>query len=1272
MLSFSAYASTAEKETYILKKMWPKFEQPWYFHKPGDIAVSTDNKAIYVADTMNHRIHKYLINGTYVWTARKYKGTYLNQPNSIAVDQFENIYAVDSQNSRIVKYSSHGSELDWQKIELPDSYPVFRPAGIAVSSNDKVYILDQNSGCLFQTDTDGNQLSELPGIHIQNYTKITPQGLDVYTDKEVWIDYIYLAGTKIKKNEIFVNVYTEQGEKKSSVNCSKEQFGQIKGIAVNKKNIYISTDPEPGKLCIYKNIQSYQPDNRCIYEDSWGKKGLHHENIRLPAGIDIADNKVYVTDKESNSIKYFSDKGNIIRQFGSSFASEGYFNMPDGIAIDHSGNIFVADTNNGRVQQFDENGKFQDEWKNESDSFSPTRIGINLKNEIYVTDEKNGTISILSDDNIIPWNCKYPLKEPYDIDFDNNDHVFIASKGTPGIIMCQSNGTACTVLNCNGRLKSPNGLTVLNDKASLLVADYTPGGQIYEISISNGSCQTFFYQENKSPYEVEVDQNGFVYVVVPDDNLIYKLDSNGNIINTISEPSGYKALSKPSDCAISLNGDVYVVDYGNNRIQVYQKSKIEDFKDIAIIVMGGGPYSENKIWSATHICGTFAHRTLGDIGFTPGKTLLMLTPAPDLLDDEPGVITATISNLSDTLKNIDKKTHNLFLYFVDHGGYETFMLNENETLKAYSLNTLLNEVSVTGKIILLYDACKGKSFTDLIKGPNDNRIVISSTQGNAYLLYDGKLSFSFQFFRNLLNGYSFQDSFTIAKKRTESITNNLQVAEMNPDNVDITIGNIDTGMLNPPPVISVLSHNSWLKVSVYDNDGISDVRAFIIPPDFENLEKNLTIFNFRQIELEQSESDPDIYETKYTNPAKLSQTHKIFFMAEDKLSTSSISDTVEIELNENKGLKKAIFIMGKDISFIQNKNIDIAINALDYQGYSYSDIILFSAEFLDSYEQIEQPPLTSDNLMNTIRSFSIPELKELIIFISGKSIDQKLYFGDNDYLKITDLNSALNFIQEDMKGEVILFNESEISDSFLLTLTNENRTIITTTSSYSPLCQQIDLRSNCLSKSWQKFFSDESTFGYNSCNVFSRVFWYGIWSGNNLNVSFRHANEAVLKCNDQLKGTIQIESNNNGIGNENDDFECSEKITIGSGNRIEPALILEVLEGFICSKKNSTPIKNAKIEINGNIEVSTSNQGLFHVRVAPGVLYVKITAAGHQTEYTQLYLHEAQTRKLYFELTEGDFPEPKPVTSNNAIKPDDDIKSINCFIDCVFHKTTGK
>ena len=77
-------------------------------------------------------------------------------------------------------------------------------------------------------------------------------------------------------------------------------------------------------------------------------------NFRYPSGIAVdASDNVFVADTFNHRIQQFDTAGNFISEWGSEGSGNGSFNLPFGVAADSSGTIYVADTFNHRIQQFD-------------------------------------------------------------------------------------------------------------------------------------------------------------------------------------------------------------------------------------------------------------------------------------------------------------------------------------------------------------------------------------------------------------------------------------------------------------------------------------------------------------------------------------------------------------------------------------------------------------------------------------------------------------------------------------------------------------------------------------------------------------------------------------------------------------------------------------------------------------------------------------------------------------------------------------------------------
>jgi sugar lactone lactonase YvrE len=86
----------------------------------------------------------------------------------------------------------------------------------------------------------------------------------------------------------------------------------------------------------------------------------------------------------------FSKDGKLIKTWGKLGAAQGDFDQPHALAMDSKGRLFVGDRNNNRIQIFDQDGKFLEEWKQFS---RPSGIYIDKNDNIYVADSESESVS---------------------------------------------------------------------------------------------------------------------------------------------------------------------------------------------------------------------------------------------------------------------------------------------------------------------------------------------------------------------------------------------------------------------------------------------------------------------------------------------------------------------------------------------------------------------------------------------------------------------------------------------------------------------------------------------------------------------------------------------------------------------------------------------------------------------------------------------------------------------------------------------------------------
>jgi DNA-binding beta-propeller fold protein YncE len=98
-----------------------------------------------------------------------------------------------------------------------------------------------------------------------------------------------------------------------------------------------------------------------------GTKGVAGEGpytFNGPTDVAVAANgDIFVTDGHVNArvVKYTKD-GHFIKAWGRKGTGPGEFNLPHAVALDSRGRVLVADRSNNRIQIFDQDGNFLDQW----------------------------------------------------------------------------------------------------------------------------------------------------------------------------------------------------------------------------------------------------------------------------------------------------------------------------------------------------------------------------------------------------------------------------------------------------------------------------------------------------------------------------------------------------------------------------------------------------------------------------------------------------------------------------------------------------------------------------------------------------------------------------------------------------------------------------------------------------------------------------------------------------------------------------------------------
>jgi DNA-binding beta-propeller fold protein YncE len=114
-----------------------------------------------------------------------------------------------------------------------------------------------------------------------------------------------------------------------------------------------------------------------------GKAGDDENHLNKPTDMAITPSgDVFVSDGYGNDrIVHFNKNGEFVKAWGKTGTAPGEFNLPHAIVVDSKGILYVADRSNGRVQVFDQSGKFLSQWQN---LIVPWGICITEKDELWI------------------------------------------------------------------------------------------------------------------------------------------------------------------------------------------------------------------------------------------------------------------------------------------------------------------------------------------------------------------------------------------------------------------------------------------------------------------------------------------------------------------------------------------------------------------------------------------------------------------------------------------------------------------------------------------------------------------------------------------------------------------------------------------------------------------------------------------------------------------------------------------------------------------------
>ena len=268
---------------------------------------------------------------------------------------------------------------------------VREPWGIAINQNSEIIVAEDSNHCVsIYSSKDPRKKLRCFDSQDSQYKIDRPRGVAIDDDGNILV---------VERGRNSIQFFTSQGKFLKACGDDIASVGESvklnwpKGIGIHpiSNKIYVADDRN-------HVIKIIDPDSLTL-ENSIGGEGSGDGQLKNPWDVAFdSSGNVYVADKSNNRIQVFTVDGKYLRKFGRKGNQSGELNQPSSICVDCDDNVYVTEYANHRVSVFSRDGKFLTSFGSrgsDSKQFErPRGITVDKSGIVYVCDSDNDCIKL--------------------------------------------------------------------------------------------------------------------------------------------------------------------------------------------------------------------------------------------------------------------------------------------------------------------------------------------------------------------------------------------------------------------------------------------------------------------------------------------------------------------------------------------------------------------------------------------------------------------------------------------------------------------------------------------------------------------------------------------------------------------------------------------------------------------------------------------------------------------------------------------------------------